>query len=83
MLDPWVFQEEKRVGAFLSLFAIRESEKVNGGGRPFKGKNGLTMGVVLVDYTCHFACDAIKRWEHMANFHWAPNLNVMTKVPYM
>jgi hypothetical protein len=40
MLDPWVYQEEKRAGAFLSLFAIRESEKVNGGAGHLKGKMG-------------------------------------------
>ena len=44
---------------------------------------GLIMGFSLVDYTCHLACDAIKRWGHVENFHWATNLNVMTKVPYM
>ena len=53
MLDPWVYQEEKRAGAFLSLFAIRESEKVNGGGRPFKGKKWADYVVLaLVDYMC-------------------------------
>ena len=40
--------KRRRELELLSLFAIRESEKVNGGGQPFKGKNGLTMGVVLV-----------------------------------
>jgi hypothetical protein len=53
-----------------------------GGAGHLKG-NGLIMGFWFSEYTCHLACDAIKRWGHMANFHWATNLSVMTKVPYM
>jgi hypothetical protein len=30
-----------------------------------------------------YATSAIKRLGHMANFYWATNLSVMTKVPYM
>ena len=30
----------------------------------------------------HMSYDAIKRWGHLANFHWTTNLSVMTKVPY-
>ena len=88
----WTRRSTKRRRDFLflflfSLFAIRESEKVNGGcdlyGWPLKGKMGWPWGFVLMDYTCHLPCDAIKRWGHMANFHWATNLSVMSKVSYM
>jgi hypothetical protein len=56
---------------------------VRGGGKlPLEPVNyGLNMGFALLNYTCHLACDAIKRWGHMVNFHWATNLSVMTKVP--
>jgi hypothetical protein len=40
MLDPWVYQEEKRAGAFLSLFAIREVRKSMVGAGHLKGKMG-------------------------------------------
>ena len=43
---------------------------------------GLIMGFSLVDYTCHLAGDTIKKCGHLANFHWATNLSVITKVPY-